>query len=156
MLFLLRHWKLVGIGLIVTGLLTYGLRNDHLRAGYKAQLNTIRIAFKDIGEPVKSDKDIAPAVKKLADARNKARQELSLERSANEIMAGSIKALEQETIAAAQASADHRRRIEQVTKERDRWIARARQAETRMERLTAEQELAECQDVLNELRQSGF
>lgn len=155
-LFLARHWKLIGVGLIVSILLAYGLRNDHLRAGYRERLDTIRIAFKDMGEKVGGYDDILPAANKVGAERARYLRERDQERAANEIMAGSVKRLGEETAVALQEAEDAQRKVAQLTKERDSWIAKARSASTRTERMSAELEVAECVAALSELRQSGF
>jgi hypothetical protein len=156
MMFVLRYWKLIGTALIVAGLLTYGLRNDHLRAGYKARLDTIRIAFKDIGYKKLGDDDLAPNVNRLAAERNLAKTERDQERAANDIMADSVRRAAAETEQAMQAATDAHRRIAQLTKERNQWIEKARSAATRTERMSAELEVAECVAALSELRSAGF
>ena len=52
-------------------------------------------------------------------------------------------------IVAAASAAD-------AVRQRDAWIARARAAETRTERLSAEEELRECEAVLDRLYSQGF
>jgi hypothetical protein len=147
---------LIGFGLIVSALLTYGLRNDHLRAGYKERLDTIRIAFVDMGEKVGGYDDILPAANKVGSERARYRQERDQERAANEIMAASVTRLGEETAVALQEAETAQRKVVQLTRERDQWIARARSAATRTERMSAELEVAECVQALSELRASGF
>jgi len=153
---ILRHWKLVGAGLIIAALLAYGLRNDHLRAGYKERLDTIRIAFEDMGEKVKGYDSLVPAANKIGAERARYLRERDQERAANEVMAGSVQRLAAETTVAVQESEEAHRKLAKLEKERDRWIARARAAETRTERLTAEQEVAECVEAMSNLRRQGF
>ena len=156
MTFALRHWRLIGTALIIAALLAWGLRLDHLRAGWRTialgheqTLKTIRIAFEDMGEPVQSDADIEPSVRRIYRQREE-------ERAANAIMAGSVKRAGEETQRAMAETEEAQRKIAKLTKERDQWIARARSASTRTERMTAELELAECVSALSELRASGF
>lgn len=149
-------WRLIGTGLVITLLLGWALRLDHLRAhwrtialGHEQTLSTIRIAFEDMGEPVPADADIEPAVRRAFRQRED-------ERAANAIMAGSVKRAGEETQRAQAETEEAQRRIAKLTKERDTWIAKARSASTRTERMTAELELAECVSALSELRASGF
>lgn len=155
---ILNIWKPMGIGAAIAAavIFAWALRLDHLRAGWRTvaigheqTLNTIRIAFSDMGEPVKKNADIEPAVRRLFRQRED-------ERAANTIMAGSVRRAGEETQRAMAETEEAQRKIAKLTKERDTWIAKARSASTRTERMTAELELAECVTALSELRQSGF
>lgn len=156
MIFLVRYWKLIGIGLIFSALLAYGLRNDHLRAGYKERLDTIVIAFKDMGEKVGGYDGIVPAANKIGAERTRYKRERDEAQGVVDIQSSSIRALEQESADAQRQAEQHRRQIAEVTRQRDAWRDRARAAETRTERLSAEEELRQCEEVLDRLYQRGF
>lgn len=143
-----------GIALALTA--GWGMRVDHLRAGYKKRLDVIRIVFEDIGEKKPSYDGLEPAIRKLDDQRDQLGKDLKTERALTETQTASIDALELESAAAAARGAENRQRIAAVTKQRDAWIRRARDAETRTERHSAEEELAECEAVLNALYSAGF
>ena len=147
----------LGVGGIALALsLGWGMRVDHLRAGYKQRLDVIRIVFEDIGEKKPGYNDLEPAIRRLDDQRVQLGAELKAERALTETQTASIDALELESAAAAARAAENRQRIAAVTRQRDAWIRRARDAETRTERHSAEEELAECEAVLNALYSAGF
>lgn len=150
--FSLRTWLYIAFALV----LAWGMRVDHLRAGYKDRLNSIKIAFEDMGEKPKGFDDLVPVVNKVGAERARYKRERDQERAANEIMAGSIKRAAAETEQALQESADAQRKVAELTKQRDHWIAKARAASTRVERMEAEKELAECVSAMSELRRQGF
>lgn len=148
---------LLGAGGIALALsIGWGMRVDHLRAGYKQRLDVIRIVFEDIGEKKPSYNDLEPAIRRLDDQRVQLGKDLTAERALTETQTASIDALERESADAVQRGAENRKRIAAVTKQRDAWIRRARDAETRTERHSAEEELAECEAVLNALYSAGF
>lgn len=155
-LFLLRYWKSIGLAILVAGLLSYGLRNDHLRAGYKERLDTIRIAFKDMGETVRGYDDLVPVANKVGAERARYRRERDAAQGVVDVQSASIRQLGQESADAARQAQQLRQQIAAVTQQRDAWIARARAASTRTERLSAEQELAQCEAVLDRLYAAGF
>lgn len=151
-----RLWVKAGVGLIIALLLAWGLRVDHLRAGYKQQLDTIRIAFSDIGEKVSGYDKLAVAVHKVDIDRQRYKRERDAAQGVVEVQSSSIRALEAETAEAVRQAEQKRKQIAEVTRQRDAWIARARQAETRTERMSAEKELEQCEQVLDRLYASGF
>lgn len=156
MLFALRYWKLIGTALIVSALLAYGLRNDHLRAGYKARLDTIRIAFRDMGEKVDGYGNLVPVANKIGAERTRYRRERDEAQAVVDVQSDSIRTLEQEHADAMRQAEQRRKQIAEVTRQRDAWKARAQSAETRTERLSAEEELRQCEEVLDRLYQRGF
>lgn len=151
-------WKPVGLvaGIALALSLAWGFRVDHLRAGYKQQLDTIKIAFADIGEKVSGYDKLPVAVYKLDIQRARYKRERDAAQGVVEVQSSSIRALEAETAEAVRQSEQRRKQIAEVTRQRDAWIARARQAETRTERMSAEEELRECEQVLDRLYASGF
>lgn len=156
----LNIWKPIGIfgGIAAALLLAWGMRVDHLRAGYKSTLDTIVIAFTDMGEKI-DDGDygkIVVSANKVGAERSRYLREREQERAANVIMADSVRRAGQETEEALKRAAEYQRRVSKLTKERDQWIAKAREASTRTERMTAEKEVAECTDALSELWRRGF
>lgn len=142
--------------LIIAGLLAWGMRVDHLRGGYKAQLEGVVLAVVDIGEPKPSFAKLPDAVRKIDDDRQQFRKERDTALAVVDLQSSSITQLEQEGIAAAERAEANRKLFEETKRQRDAWIQRARTAETRTERLSAEEELRECESVLDSLRQQGF
>lgn len=155
-LILLRHWKIIGSAFVFLSLLGYGLRNDHLRSGYKAQLESVVLAVVDIGEPKPSFDKIPDTVREIDSDRKALRKERDDALAVVDLQSSSITKLEQEGIEAAERAAANRKLFEETKRQRDAWIQRARAAETRTERLSAEEELKECEAVLDSLRSQGF
>lgn len=145
-----------GMGIALLLALAWGFRVDHLRAGHKENIDAVVKELKDAGY-TKTNGDFASvSVKALADSRDKARAERDTARQLVDIQSASIEELERKSEEAAREAAAQRRLIDATVRERNAWIARARAAETRTERLSAEQEVAECEAVLNSLYSSGF
>lgn len=136
--------------------LAWGFRVDHLRARYLDRLNSIRITLESVTGTKPSLKDTPAGVKDLAADYRLAKTERDEARGVVDLQTASIDRLEQETQEAAQKSVAQAKLIAATKRERDAWIKRAREAETRVERLTAEQELAECEQVLDSLYARGF
>lgn len=144
----------VGISFLI--LLAWGLRVDHLRGGYKAKLEAVVLAVVDIGEPKPSFDKLPDTVRKIDGDRKALRKERDDALAVVDLQSSSITKLEQEGIEAAERAAANRKLFEETKRQRDAWIQRARAAETRTERLSAEEELRECEAVLDSLRQQGF
>lgn len=156
-LILLRHWKIIGSAFVFLSLLGYGLRNDHLRGGYKAKLEAVVLAVVQIGEPRPSSYDKLPdTVRKIDGDRQGFKKERDDARAVVDLQSNSITQLEQEGSEARAKAEANRKLVAETMRQRDAWIQRARAAETRTERLSAEEELRECEAVLDSLRQQGF
>ena len=155
-MFGLGKYLAVGGGIAFAAVAAWGLRVDSLRAGYKSQLEKVVVAFVEIGEPKPSFKELPTAVKKLDLDRATLKRERDDALSVVDMQSTSIVQLEQEGIEAARKAEANRKLIAEATRQRDAWIQRARTAETRTERLSAEEELRECEAVLDSLRSRGF
>ena len=155
-MFGLGKYLAVGGGIAFAAVAAWGLRVDSLRAGYKSQLGKVVVAFVEIGEPKPSFKELPTAVKKLDLDRATLKRERDDALSVVDMQSTSIVQLEQEGIEAARKAEANRKLIAEATRQRDAWIQRARTAETRTERLSAEEELRECEAVLDSLRSRGF
>ena len=150
--------KYIGIAsaVVIALLLAWGLRVDTLRGRYKSQLEAVVLAVVDIGEPKPSFDKLPDTVRKLDSDRQGFKKERDDARAVVDLQSSSITKLEQEGIEAAERAAANRKLFEETKRQRDAWIQRARAAETRTERLSAEEELRECEAVLDSLRQQGF
>jgi hypothetical protein len=151
-----RYWRLIGSAFIFIALLSYGLRNDHLRGGYKAKLEAVVLAVVYIGEPKPSFDKLPDAVRKIDKDRQGFKKERDDARAVVDLQSNSITQLEQEGSEARAKAEANRKLVAETMRQRDAWIQRARAAETRTERLSAEEELRECEAVLDSLRQQGF
>ncbi len=150
--------KYIGIAsaVVIALLLAWGLRVDTLRGRYKSQLEAVVLAVVDIGEPKPSFDKLPETVRKIDGDRKALRKERDDALAVVDLQSSSITKLEQEGIEAAERAAANRKLFEETKRQRDAWIQRARAAETRTERLSAEEELRECEAVLDSLRQQGF
>lgn len=150
--------KYIGIAsaVVITLLLAWGLRVDHLRGGYKAKLEAVVIAMVDIGEPKPSFDKLPDTVRKIDGDRQGFKKERDDARAVVDLQSNSITQLEQEGSEARAKAEANRKLVAETMRQRDAWIQRARAAETRTERLSAEEELRECEAVLDSLRQQGF
>ncbi len=144
----------VGISFLI--LLAWGLRVDALRGGYKAKLEAVVLAVVDIGEPKPSFDKLPDAVRKIDKDRQGFRKERDDALAVVDLQSNSITQLEQEGSEARAKAEENRKLVAETMRQRDAWIQRARAAETRTERLSAEEELRECEAVLDSLRQQGF
>lgn len=161
-LLIARHWKLTAAVVCVLGItlsVTMHFRNDAKvrsdRDTYRERLSVIRVEFKDNGIKVKPGKEI-DGVKLVIRQRDEALADKVLADRVIDNQSASIAALEDETRAALATAARERKLKEDTIRERNMWIERARNAATRTERLSAEEELAQCEAVLDRLRARGF
>ncbi|TXH56491.1 MAG: hypothetical protein E6Q97_06285 [Desulfurellales bacterium] len=162
-LLIARYWKWVAAALAVLALVSsvaLHFRADRKvrdeRDTYKERLSTIRVEFKTGGGiKVKAGKEIE-GVKLVIRQRDEALADKALADRVIDNQSASIAALEDETKAAQAKAARERKLKEETIRERDMWIKRARTAATRTERLSAEEELAQCEAVLDRLRAQGF
>lgn len=151
-----RGYIRLGLGIAFALLVAWGLRVDHLRAGYKQQLATIKIAFEDIGEKVGGYDKLPVAVYAVDIDRKNLRAERDDARGRVATQTNSIRALEAESKQAIRLAETQRMQIEELTRQRDTWIRVARNASTRTERLSAEEEAKQCEDAMDRLYQQGF
>lgn len=152
----LRRYLMIGMGVALVVALLWGARVDHLRAGYKAALGKILVSI-DVTTGRRVTADAAPVtIEALGVLRDRYRQERNEARGIVDRQSASIRAAGAETARLA-AVADRNRQLADATaRERDGWIQRARAAETRTERLSAEAEVEECDAVLDALYRDGF
>jgi len=152
----LRHGLTFGMVAALLLALAWGARVDHLRAGYKAALGRILVSI-DLTTGRKVTADVAPVtIEALGVLRDRYRQERNEARGVVERQSASIRAAGAETARLAGIAERNRQLAEATSRERDVWISRARAAETRTERLSAEAELEECNAVLDALYRDGF
>ncbi|MGN6290378.1 MAG: hypothetical protein ACTHNA_14080 [Sphingopyxis terrae] len=150
--------KYIGIAsaVVIALLLAWGLRVDTLRGRYKSQLEAVVLAVVDIGEPKPSFDKLPDTVRKIDGDRQGFKKERDDARAVVDLQSNSITQLEQEGSEARAKAEANRKLVAETMRQRDAWIQRARAAETRTERLSAEEELRECEAVLDSLRQQGF
>lgn len=158
----LKAKLIAGIGLagMLTILVLLGVvfRLDHLRVTYKDQLDrSVASAEAALGEGAKVRRqDLPTAINLIATARDQFKRERDNARATVESQTESIKKLTTEGERLAAASASDRKLAEAMTAERNQWIAKAQQVETRTQRMTADKELEQCNAVLDRLFDRGF
>lgn len=140
---------------VIIALSLWGWRLDTLRGGYKAALGqanellaTVTLAIPAAERP-RNRQQLPDAVGRLVRERDNARGVVK-------IQSDSINAYAAETKRLARLGDENRKLAEATVRERDAWIQRAKAAETRTERLSAELELEECNAVLDALYRAGF
>lgn len=141
------------VAIVATAL--WGWRVDTLRGRYRALLDGVVLVLEPKLGRVKYP-DIPGAVTGVLEEGEKLRRERDNARAVVKAQSDSITAYEAETQRLTRLSEENRKLAEAVIRERDTWIRRARSAETRTERLSAEQELEECNAVLDALYREGF
>ena len=148
----LRFAPYIAIALV----LGWGVRVDHLRGGYKAQIEVIRQAVgAAVGTDIKADQ-IVPGVTRVTVDRDQYQRERDNARDVVLRQSESITRLHEEAERLAKLSAHDRALAQSLIEQRNIWIERARAAETRTERLTADKELEEANAVLDALFDAGF
>lgn len=153
---ILRRGLTFGLVAALLLALAWGARVDHLRAGYKATLGRILVSI-DLATGRKVDAAAAPVtIEAIGVLRDRYRQERNEARGVVDRQSASIRAAGAETARLAAIGERNRQLAEATARERDVWIQRARSAETRTERLSAEAELEECNAVLDALYRDGF
>ena len=71
-----KHWRLIGVGLALSLLLAWGMRVDHLRAKYKAQVHTLTVTIVDMtDQALAKDKEWRALEKRWAGEAKKIRKE---------------------------------------------------------------------------------
>jgi hypothetical protein len=152
----IRLYAALGVGIAFALLLAWGVRVDHLRGVYHGRLDAVSLALKNAGLGKPKAGEEANGVKLLASYFARATAERDTARALVDVQSQSIDTLHAETERYAREAEANRKMIAAAVKERNAWISRAKAAETRTERLSAEQEVAECESVLNDLYASGF
>ena len=151
-------YRAIGGGLVVALALVaaWGLRVDHLRAGYRGQLDRISIAIGEVTGRRPSAADMPVTITAIGIVRDRYRFQRDEARAIVDRQSRSIRDLGEETRRQAAIGARNRQLAATALRERDVWIARAAAAETRTTRLSAEAEAAECERVADALYRDGF
>lgn len=146
----------LGIGIATLLFAAWAFRMNHLRADHLQVIDDTVVVLKEAGLGGANRGNLAASTKTLVGHRDTARAERDTARALVDSQSASIAALEKETQEYIANGEAQRRMIAQTIKQRDMWIARARTAANRTERLSAEEEVRECDAVLNSLYSSGF
>lgn len=152
----IQRYVALGLASALLLALAWGGRVDHLRSRHKAALEKILVAI-DLTTGSKVDAAKAPVtIEALGVLRDRYRQERNEARGIVDRQSASIRAAGAETARLIAVGERNRQLAEATARERDVWIQRAKSAETRTERLSAEAELEECNAVLDALYRDGF
>lgn len=153
----IQRYLIAGASVALLLVAAWGFRVDHLRAGYLGQLEATAKVLTDAGLPgVRARSNVAVVTQTLAnrDARHVIERDEARGLLASQSkMVDDWKAKSDEYAREAEAN---RKMAETAARLRDVWIKRAREAATRTERLSAEEELKQCEAVLDALYSRGF
>lgn len=134
----------------------WAFRVDNLRGKHLDTINEAVFELKEAGLSGANRKNLAAATKTLHSQRTQALTERNQARALVDTQSASITALENETLEHVRNAKAQQRLVKEATRQRDIWIARAKSASTRTERLSAEEEIEQCEMVLNSLYSQGF
>lgn len=143
--------------LALVGSILWGMRVDHLRGEYRDQLVSIGQTLEDatVHEDIDLDQ-IGQALNQVIADRDHFKRERDNARAVLATQSETIRAYEAETNRLRAISERNAELAAAAIRDRDMWIARAEQASTRTERLSAEEELRQCEEVLNALYEADF
>lgn len=144
----------IGLGVLLLAIWAFrvdGLRSDHLQ-----KIDDTVHELKEAGLAGANRDNVAAVTKTLASQRNQARTERDQARTLVETQSNAITVLQNETAEYIRNAEAQQRMIAETTRQRDIWIARARSASTRTQRLSAEEEVKQCEAVLDSLYSQGF
>lgn len=153
---IIQRYVFGGMAALMLVLSLWAVRIDGLRAKHKDAVDQMVDVLSKAGIAHVNEGNLAQAAQILVGQREKAKGDRDVARSMVEIQTTSIAQLEAEKNSAAREAEANRKLAEAAVEQRDMWIARAKAASTRTERLTADQEVQECQKVLDSLYSSGF
>lgn len=151
-----RGYLALAGGLAILLFVSLAFRWNSLRAQHLETINNVSSVLTDAGWRNVNERTLQGAVSQVLNQRDKARAERDKAVVVIDLQTAGIETMERDAKAAREESARQRQIIAQTMKERDAWIAKAKNAATRTERLSAEQEIAECESVLNSLYVAGF
>lgn len=147
----------VSLTVLLVAALTWGVRVDHLRSGYKEALDGVaRTVATLTGRKVVAYPLLSSEITSIDMDRKEALGERDNARQVLAVQSESIRQYEAETKRLRAISDDRSALAARLIADRARWIAKAQEASTRVERLSAERELQECEEVLDALYAAGF
>lgn len=153
---MLSKYAIIGGGIALAVTAAWGVRVDSLRAKHLGRLTEVVVVLHKEGFTKSTGGTAAIYVQGLADKTKALKAERDQARTLVDVQSASIAALEEASKEAAAEAEANRKIAAEASRQRDMWIKRARNASTRTERHSAEQEIAECETVLDELYSAGF
>ena len=149
------YLALVG-GIAVLMFVSLAFRWNSLRAQHLETIENVSTVLTDAGWKNVNERTLQGAVAKVLAERDKARAERDKAVVVIDLQTAGIETMERDAKAARDEAFHQKQLIEKTTRERGIWIAKAKSASTRTERQSAEQEVAECESVLNGLYGAGL
>lgn len=153
---IIQRYVFGGMSVVLLALSIWAVRIDGLRGKHLRAVDQTVAVLDKAGIANVSEANLPQAVELVAAARDKARAERDTARTLVDMQTQSIEHLQAESAAAAREAEANRKLAAAAIQQRDIWIARAKAASTRTERLSAEQEVQQCEQVLDQLYSSGF
>lgn len=148
--------------ILIGGLLAmtaWGWRMDSLREKWRTTAYEITwevAAVAGIDRSKLKPKDAVAKIRGIAEDRDLFRRERDNARGVIDVQSTSIRNYEKETNRMRAISAKQAKLVASLIAQRNVWIQRAKDAGTRTERLTCEEELKETEDVLDALYEAGY
>lgn len=156
-------WKLIGLAVAALALVSTVIlhfRNDARTRDkvtrYEQQFGAIRVEFENGGIKKPKAGEEVDGVRLIIRQRDAARSELQLADSVIDRQSATIDNLGARRAEAVRKAEQAQKLMAEMKRQRDYWIAEARNASTRTERRSAEDEVAECESVMDDLRRQGF
>lgn len=147
-----------GGALIAIGALSlWALRLESLRAGWAEDFRDVQKATLEVsGRKTLKRDNVATEIRNIGMLRDVYKAERDGARQSLSTQSLAVKELERQSEASRKVSAENRAKIRQLLESRAKWIAKAEAAATRTERLSAEEEIAQCERAMDELFNEGF
>lgn len=143
-------------GIAVLLIIAWVIRVDSLRGHHRDNLMTVQKTVQTkTGKKLAFDK-LSSGIVQIADERDAAIKRYQADEVMIEQQNAAIDTLSAETQRLQSLSTEAQAKVRKLTAERDKWIAKADHAATRMERGTAQQEAEECNAALDDLYHAGF
>jgi hypothetical protein len=151
--------KIGGPFVLLLAVLGYIGHLRHDRDGWKKAAVAITNELQTVGRfkgPLDPRKQGLKAVRRLGEQRDDYLRQLIDNKAALLRQTQLVLDLGSETQRLRAISAQQAEMVRKLKAERDGWIRKAERAATRTERLSAEQELRQCEEAMDALYQAGF
>lgn len=143
-----------GAFLVMGGLLWKAGHDRDVAQGYVTSIgNTVAEA---LGVDKLQPKQIVPAIQEIATRRDVYKRERDNFSNSLRNQSNAVVSLQTETRRLRQQSNENLKLAQSMTRQRDGWIRKAKEAATRTERLSAEEEIKRVEEVLDALYENGF
>lgn len=147
---------LAGLGIATLLIAGWGARVNHLRAEYKDTLDGIVQTVERLGKRKLTYGTVTAEIVTIHETGEQFRRERDNARAVVQQQSEAIRVYEAETKRLQAISAEKQKLVAKLIADRNVWIGKARTAASRVEKLTAEQELKECDQVLDAIYEADF